>query len=268
MGYASQPLFELQSVSFQYDSAAVLRDLTLRIMPGQRIALLGANGSGKSTLLRLLDGLLFPPQGSVEYCGVALSEKTLAEESFAFRFRHEVALLFQDPDVQLFCPSVWDEVAFGPSQFSISDAELNARVIRSLEDFDIADLANRSPHYLSGGEKRRVGLASLFVLNPAVLLLDEPSASLDPKARCRLIDLLLDHADSGHTLVTATHDLQLVDEIADVCLVMDKGQIIAAGSPVDILSDTPLLEHANLILRARPPRVMHAVRPGSLTSIS
>lgn len=227
----------------------MLRDLTLQTRPGDRIAVLGANGSGKSTLLRLLDGLLFPSRGIVKYCGQFLSEEALAEERVGLQFRRDVALLFQDPDVQLFCPSVWDEVAFGPSQVFTSDEEIQFRVSEALEAFEITHLADRSPHYLSAGEKKRVGLASLFAIKPPVLLLDEPTAGLDPRSQRRLIDILLDRAGADHSLITATHDLYILEEIADKCLVMDKGQIVATGSPGEILADNRLLEEANLVFR-------------------
>jgi cobalt/nickel transport system ATP-binding protein len=250
------PLFDLQDVGFEYEGVAAIQHLTLQIHRGQRIALLGANGSGKSTLLRILDALLFASTGRVLYGESALREASFRDENFAIRFRREVALLFQDPDVQLFCPTVWDEVAFGPLQLGLPEAVLKERVNEAMDRFEIGRLAERSPHYLSGGEKKRVGLASLFVLDPAVILLDEPTTGLDPRSQSRLVDLLVEQAGEDKTIITATHDLHMVEEIADHCLLMSQGQVLASGALGDILADRELLEHANLV---HPPRARRRV---------
>ena len=243
-------LFRLDDVSFSYQGERALNCVSFAVTQGQRIAILGANGSGKSTLLRILDGLLFPLAGHVEYRGLPLTEKSLRRETFNARFRKEVALLFQDPDVQLFCPTVWDEIAFGLLQLSISLDEVKARVERALYEFDISHLANRSPHFLSGGEKRRVGLASLLATEPSVLLLDEPTAGLDPRTQSVLTDILLEDSQD-RTLVLATHDLNLVADIADLCIVMRRGSVIDIGKPSAILTNSNVLVQANLI---RPVR--------------
>jgi cobalt/nickel transport system ATP-binding protein len=221
--------------------------VSLAIPRGRRTAILGANGSGKSTLIRLLDGLYFPAKGSVEFCGTALTEATLQEEAFAFDFRRRVALVFQNPDVQLFNPTVFDEVAFGPLQLRWPKDEIRGKVAETLERLEIAHLKDRPPHRLSGGEKKRVALASVLVLDPEVILLDEPTAALDPRSQSQVVDLLIGWAGGDKTVITATHDLDVVEEIADWCYVFQAGSLVAEGAPRTILDDTPLLERTNLI---------------------
>lgn len=166
-------IYEIERLAFRYESQLALDDFSLAIPEGSRIALVGANGSGKSTLLRVLDGLYFGQQGSVRFRGDELSEHAFAHDQFAFWFRRQVGLVFQNPDVQIFNPTVFDEVAFGPLQMRWPKAEVRDRVGAALERFRIAHLKDRAPHRLSGGEKKRVALASVLVLDPEVLLLDE-----------------------------------------------------------------------------------------------
>src|SRR5271166_464683 len=184
------PLYNLQDVSFAYERIPALRGLSLQIAEGESVALLGANGSGKSTLLRILDALYFPQQGSVSFCGQRLTQEALHKDGFALSFRRRVALVFQNPDVQLFNPTVFDEVAFGPLQMGWSSAEVVARVNQTLDVMGITQLRDRAPYRLSGGEKKRVALASVIVLDPEVLLLDEPTSMLDPRSQSQLIDLI------------------------------------------------------------------------------
>lgn len=240
------PLFDLESVSFRHGRHHAIENVTLHVSAGERIALLGANGSGKSTLLRLLDGLYLPSSGEVRFHGEALTEKRLQDAAFAIGFRRRVGLLFQDPDVQLFNATVFDEVAFGPLQMGWPRSEVVRRVENALELLSILPLRERPPFHLSGGEKKRVALASVLVLEPEVLLLDEPTAALDPKTQRQLIDFLR-RQSSGTTMITATHDLQMIEEIADTCYVLSKGRLVAHGPAAEILAGRELLEQANLI---------------------
>jgi cobalt/nickel transport system ATP-binding protein len=243
-----QSVFEARDVVYEYTpGVAALDGVSLSIPRGQRAAILGANGSGKSTLIRLLDGLYFPVRGSVAFCGTPLTETGLQEEDFAFDFRRRVALVFQNPDVQLFNPSVFDEVAFGPLQLRWPKDEVRRRVAETLDRLEIAHLKDRPPHRLSGGEKKRVALASVLVLDPEVILLDEPTAALDPRSQSQVIELLVGWAGGDKTVITATHDLDVVEEIADWCYIFQGGQLVADGTPRAILDDTPLLERTNLI---------------------
>ncbi len=240
-------IFEIDRLTFRYESQIALDDFSLAIPEGSRIALVGANGSGKSTLLRVLDGLYFGQQGSVRFRGDELSEHAFAHDEFALWFRRQVGLVFQNPDVQIFNPTVFDEVAFGPLQMRWPKAEVRDRVGAALERFRIAHLKDRAPHRLSGGEKKRVALASVLVLDPEVLLLDEPTASLDPRSQSELIDQLVGWGGGAKTVITATHDLQHLADIADRCCVMEAGRLAADASPREILGDRGLLERANLV---------------------
>ncbi|MGH9405331.1 MAG: energy-coupling factor ABC transporter ATP-binding protein [Terriglobia bacterium] len=239
------PVFDVRNVTYRYRGVKALDGLTLAVRSGRRLALLGANGSGKSTLLRILDGLYFPDAGSVSFFGEALTEARLASDGFGFRRR--VGLVFQNPDAQLFCPTVFDEVAFGPLQLGSPHSEIRRRVSETLDQLEIAHLRERSPHHLSMGEKKRVALASVLVMDPEVLLLDEPTAMLDPKSESRMIDFLVRCGGGAKTVVTATHDLDLVEDIADHCCVFQEGRVMAQGTPREILADTSLLERASLI---------------------
>lgn len=256
----SVPVFEVCDVTYRYHEVTALDGLNLAIMPGQRIALLGANGSGKSTLLSMLDGLCFPEKGSVAFYGEPLTESRLTGE-IEFAFRRRVALVFQNPDVQLFNPTVFDEIAFGPLQMQWPKEQIRLRVTEMLEQMEIVHLKDRSPHQLSTGEKKRVALASVLVLDPDVLLLDEPTAALDPKSESGMIDFLVGCSGGRKTVVTATHDLDLLEDIADYCHVFQRGKIVAAGTPLEILKDEQLLLDTNLIHAHR-----HAHSSGELHS--
>jgi cobalt/nickel transport system ATP-binding protein len=241
------PVFEVQNVTYRYERITALDSISMDIEEGQRVVLLGANGSGKSTLLRLLDGLYFPETGAIRCRGEALSEERLQEEHFSFSFRRRVGLVFQNPDVQLFNPTVFDEIAFGPLQLRWPKQTIRDRVVQTLDSMGILPLKDRPPHRLSGGEKKRVALASVLVLDPEVLLLDEPTAALDPRSKSRIIDLLAGWKGTGKTVVTATHDLDAVEDIADACFVFQDGRVAAQGTPASILSDLPLLERTGLL---------------------
>lgn len=240
-------IFEVENLTYCYESQPALDGLSLSIPEGSRVALVGANGSGKSTLLRILDGLYFGQQGAVRFRGEELSEDAFAHDDFAIWFRRQVGLVFQNPDVQIFNPTVFDEVAFGPLQMRWPKSEVRDRVAEALDRFHIAHLKDRAPHRLSGGEKKRVALASVLVLDPEVLLLDEPTAALDPRSQSELIDQLVDWGGGKKTVITATHDLHHLADIADHCCVMEAGKVIVEGEPRAILADRTLLERANLI---------------------
>jgi len=201
------PLFSLEDVCFAYDGGPdVLSSLNLEIAAGEFLLLLGANGSGKTTVLKLLDGLLFPRGGSVAFRGEPLTEVRLAQPEFNRRFRRQVGLLFQNPEIQLFCPTVAEDVAFGPSQLGLGPESTAERVRDALNLLGIPGLAGRSVLSLSDGEKQRVALAGVLALNPEVLLLDEPFASLDAEAAGSLLGLLARLHETGKTIVVATHE--------------------------------------------------------------
>jgi cobalt/nickel transport system ATP-binding protein len=243
---AAGALFELSDVCFAFERTDALRGILLAVQPGERLAVLGANGSGKSTLLRMLDALLFPQEGEIKFCGWPLSDALFRDENFCFDFRRRVGLVFQDPEVQLFNPTVFDEIAFGPLQLRWAREAIRDRVEKIMDEMQLTHLRSRPPHRLSGGEKKRVALASVLVLEPEVLLLDEPTAGLDPSSQSQIIDCLI--AWRGiRTIVTATHDLEIVEDIADRCLVLESGRVAASGPPHDILQNEPLLRRTHLM---------------------
>ncbi len=242
-----EPVFELHDVRYLYGGRQVALDgIDLRIERGERVALLGANGSGKSTLLKLLDGIVAPSSGTMRALGLDVA--AVADGQDAFRFHREVGLVFQDPDIQLFSATVFDDVAFGPLQLGLSHDEVRACCDEALRQMDIVHLADRAPFELSGGEKKRAAIASVLSLRPDVLLLDEPTASLDPRTKWVLVNLIRQLGLGGKTLVTATHELEIVPLIADrVVVIGESRRVLADGRADEILDDRALLLRANLI---------------------
>ncbi len=242
-------VFEARNLDYEYPGNIVaLRKINFTIGHGELVALVGANGSGKSTLLKLLDGLIFPTGGELLAFGKPLTEKALKDGASVMEFRRRVGLVFQDPDVQLFSPTVWDEVTFGPLQLRISRDEVVFRGKEVLELLNIAHLRERAPYLLSGGEKKKVSLASVLSLRPQVLLLDEPTTGLDPWSQGNLIDFLLKWADEGKCLVFSTQDLDIVEEVANRVLVLGaEHNIVADGKPESFLSDPDFLLRTNLV---------------------
>lgn len=245
----SDNIFEIESANFSYmGKFPALCDIDLRVERGQRVAVIGANGSGKSTLLHMLDGLIFPDSGTVKFAGREITENALLDEDFNRYFRKNVGLVFQNPDVQLFCPTVKEEIYFGPLNFGFSHDEINS-VFDSITDiFGIRDLSDRMPHQLSIGEKRKVAMASVLISGPEVLLLDEPTAGLDPKTSMDLVGLLNQYHADGKTIITATHDMHIIEEVADIVYVFNRDKkIVKSGRPYDVLSDEKFLQENNLI---------------------
>ena len=242
-------LYELSDVSYRYHATIPALDgINLFIYPGESIVILGANGSGKSTLLQLLDGLTFSHSGTISAFGEVLTEEKLDTDDFRTFFRSRVGFVFQNPDIQLFCPTVFDEVAFGPLQLGLPTAEVFKRVEDVLEMLGIVSLKDRTPNQLSGGEKKKVAIASVLSLNPQVLLLDEPTNSLDPRTRHWLIELIDALRTAGKTVITTTHELSVVAKISSRVLVITEDHTIAAdGTPDEIIADHELLHKANIL---------------------
>lgn len=242
-----EPIFRLRGVTYQYHGRHTALDgIDLDIWPGEQVVLLGANGSGKSTLLKLLDGIYAPSAGTMRALGSDIA--AVAAGFDAFRFHRRVGLVFQDPDIQLFCATVFDDVAFGPLQLGLSQPEVKERVDEALAQMDIAHLAKRAPFELSGGEKKRAAIASVLSLRPDVILLDEPTASLDPRTRWVLVELIRRLGSAGRTIVTTTHELDIVPRIAQRVVVLGEDRrVLADGTPEAILGDRELLVRANLI---------------------
>ena len=268
-----EPLLVCTDVSFSYlERFPALDAVSMEVRPGEKLALLGANGSGKSTLLKVLDGLVFPQAGSFSAFGHAVTEDTLEDEQMSQGFRSRVGFVFQNSDAQVFSPSVTEEIAFGPLQMGLSREETLTRIDEVLAMLDIADLADRAPFQLSGGQKKRVAIASVLVMNPEVLLFDEPTAALDPRTQEWLTGLIEELSAAGKTIVHATHDLDALERLADRCLVFSEAhRIVAEGTPQDILADRDLLLDVNLIhrdsrafLMSVPDVTAGGARPGSV----
>jgi len=224
---------EVQNLSFSYpDGHTALRDVTLSIAPCEKVALVGPNGAGKSTLILHLNGIL-TGQGKVTVCGLDLGEKTVG------RIRAAVGLVFQNPDDQLFSPTVFDDVAFGPLYQGLGPTEVQLRVDSALAAVRMTDYAKRVSHHLSTGEKKRIAIATVLSMEPEVLVLDEPTAGLDPRARRAFINLL---RDLPLTMLVSSHDLAMVRELFPRMVVMDEGRIVADGETKTLLEDQALLE--------------------------
>ena len=249
MPSVAEPLLELVGVSHRYlDRFDALDDVSLTIADGERLALLGANGCGKSTLLKVLDGLCFPDQGSYRAFGQEVTEDSLDDEQFNRGFRSRVGFVFQNSDAQVFSPTVREEVAFGPLNMDLDLDEVEARVDDILRLLELRDLADRACHQLSGGQKKKVAIASVLVMNPQVLLFDEPTAALDPRTQQWLIELLHELSHAGKTIVVATHDLHRLDEVADRAVVFSEDhRLVGEGAPTELLADLNLLTRVNLI---------------------
>ncbi|MBU0502765.1 MAG: ABC transporter ATP-binding protein [Candidatus Omnitrophota bacterium] len=242
-------IFELNEVKFSYlDKFPALCGIDIDIKKGEKIAVIGANGSGKSTFLQILDALSFPNKGSVKFLGRELKEGSFDDPEFSDYFRKTVGMVFQNPDVQLFCPTVGEDIVFGPLQLGISRPEIKKRFEELTSLLNIKDLLDRQPHSLSIGEKRKVAIASTLMINPDVLLLDEPTAGLDPLTTRHIIDFLLQANAEGKTIITSTHDLHIVEEISDMVYVFSQEKRIAgSGTPEDILHNFRLLQDNNLV---------------------
>ena len=244
-----QNIFEVKDVDYScLGKFPALSGVNLEIRAREQISVLGANGSGKSSLLHVLNGLVFPQRGEIRFLGRPLTEDILRNQEFNSLFRRTVGLVFQNSDIQLFSPTVRDEIAFGPIQLGLSKDQIEERVNDLLEMLSIESLSDRPPYQLSGGEKKKVAIASSLAINPDVLLLDEPTSGLDPKTQSWLVDLLEELHRAGKTIVTATHDLGIVERISQRTIVLGEDHRIAAmGRTSEILDDTALLLSVNLI---------------------
>lgn len=242
-------IFESSGVYFSYPGKIpALAGIDVRISKGQKVALIGANGSGKSTFLQILDGLIFAEKGKISFCGRDLSENVFSGSKFSCDFRKKVGFIFQNPDAQLFCPTVKEDIVFGPLHLGLEKNRIQKRLEELITAFNIKHLLDRSPHQLSIGEKRKVAIASVLIIDPEILILDEPTAGLDPLTCRQIIDFLIEKNSNGKTIITATHDLHIVEEISDIVHVFGQDKkIVKSGLAGDILNDLPLLQANNLV---------------------
>lgn len=236
----SVPTIAVAGLQFHYpDGTAALSDVALHIHPGERVALLGPNGAGKTTLILHLNGIHMAQQGSVAVSGLQLSKDSVIE------IRRRVGVVFQDPDDQLFMPTVRDDVEFGPRNLGITGSALDRRVTDALQAMDVADLVDRPPNHLSFGQKRRVAIAGVLAMEPSILVLDEPTSNLDPASRRELAQAL---KSLDTTQLIVTHDLPFAYEMCERSIVMDAGRIVASAPTADLLRDEPLLHQHRLEL--------------------
>ncbi len=245
-------VFDLRDVSYSYAGKIdALRDINLKIKRGEQVSIIGSNGCGKSTLLAILNGLVYPSSGEFYAYGNLVSEEvfdSIKDNEFRTFFRTKVGFVFQNSDIQLFSSTVYEEIAFGPLQLRLPLDEVKSRVEDVMEMMQIGKLRDRSPHTLSGGEKKKVCIASVLVNNPDVLLMDEPSAGLDPRTQLWLIELLQELAHAGKTVITATHDLEIIDQISKRSIVMGEDHRVRLDRDAEsVLSDYELLLSTNLV---------------------
>jgi len=234
----SHHIVEVKDLQFNYpDGASALCGVSFRVTHGESVAVVGANGAGKSTLLLHLNGCLIPQSGAVRIGDMPLTKKTLEH------VRRTVGMVFQDPDDQLFMPTVYDDVAFGPLNLGLPADEVEVRVLDALSIVGASHLSGRPPHRLSAGEKRSVAIASVLSMSPNILVMDEPTSNLDPRARRQLIELL---RSFEHTIIVATHDLDMVLDLCSRTIVLKAGSIAADGPTRDILQNETLLQSSNL----------------------
>jgi cobalt/nickel transport system ATP-binding protein len=236
----SVPTVEARGLVFSYpDGRRALDGVDLHVHPGERVALLGPNGAGKTTLVLHLNGILLPEAGTVEIAGL-----TVAKENFK-EVRRRVGVVFQDPDDQVFMPTVGEDVAFGPANLGITGEELEARVAAALDAVGMAENRDRAPHHLSYGERRLVAIATVLSMQPEILVLDEPSANLDPAGRRELADVL---RALDITMLMVTHDLLYAAALCRRAVVMNRGRIVADGPMIEVLSNTSLMAQNRLEL--------------------
>ncbi|MBF0607639.1 MAG: ABC transporter ATP-binding protein [Candidatus Magnetobacterium sp. LHC-1] len=242
-------IISLEGISYNYyDKIPAVCDVTLAIKEGERFAIIGANGSGKSTLLQIMSGLIHPHAGRCFFRGHEVSEQSLRDKGFLRYFRECVGYLFQDSDVQLFCPTVMDDLLYGPLQLEITQQEALDRAFEVMRMLNIENLKDRSSYMLSGGEKKRVAIGCVLTMNPEILLFDEPTNGLDPRSQCFIVELMYALSEAGKTVVIATHDLSLVDELnMNVAILSEQHMVENIGTAQEILKDEELLLKVNLI---------------------
>jgi cobalt/nickel transport system ATP-binding protein len=234
-------VFEIEKICYSYpDGTKALNDLSFSVSEGDVLGIAGANGSGKSTLLMLMMGCLIPSGGRITYYGKSFDRDTVRS------MRKETGLLFQDPDDQLFLPTVWEDVAFGPRNLGLSENEVASRVEEALHATEIEELSKKAPWKLSGGEKTLVALAGLFAMKPKTILLDEPTSGLDPRSRRRLIDII---GKTDMTAVIATHDLDMVLDVCKRVIIMNNGRIESDGEVPGVLCDIEYMRSCGLELQ-------------------
>ncbi|MCJ7446295.1 MAG: energy-coupling factor ABC transporter ATP-binding protein [Bacteroidales bacterium] len=244
-----EDIITLKNIDYSYyGKIPALKDINFSVKKGEMFSIIGLNGSGKTTLLHIINALIFPDAGDILFEGNAVTEKSLKEKSPGMQFRQRVGYIFQNSDIQLFCPTVFDELLFGPLQLNLPLETAQERAEQTLSYLGIGYLKDRPVYMLSGGEKKRVAIASVLTMNPDVLLVDEPLSNLDPKTQTFFIELLLELNQAGKTIIFTTHQLDLIDHMQPrVAVLTDEHTIRKTGTASEILSDEELLISVNLI---------------------
>lgn len=244
-----EDIISLKNIDYSYyGKIPALKNINLSIKKGEMFSIIGLNGCGKSTLLHIINALVFPDSGDLIFDGNPITEKSFRDTSFGMQFRQRMGYIFQNPDIQLFCPTVFDELMFGPLQLNLPLETANERAEQTLSYLGIGYLRERPVYMLSGGEKKRVAIASVLTMNPDILLVDEPLSSLDPKTQTFFIELLLELNQAGKTIIFTTHHLDLIDHLQPrVAVLSEEHTIRKTGSASEILGDEELLISVNLI---------------------
>lgn len=239
----SKAILELKNVSYVYpDGTEALKKVNLKIPTGKKIVFLGHNGAGKSTLFLQMNGLLRPTEGDVYYAGKPISYK----KKEIMSLRKNVGVVFQDPEIQLFAASVYQEISIGPRNFGLSDQETKTAVIKAMAAVDVTHLKEKAPHLLSYGQKKAVSIADILAIDPEVIILDEPTAWLDPKHKKEIMDLLDSLNHDGRTLIVSTHDVDMAYSWADYVFVIKGGNVLIEGIAEDVLTNKEILKEAAL----------------------
>ena len=234
---------ETKNLSYTYhDGTQALKNVNIKIRKGEKIAIMGPNGAGKSTLFSHFNGLNEPTSGHVEIDG----EKIIFERDELIKVRQKVGIVFQDPNDQLFAPTVKEDVAFGPMNLGLDYDEVEKRIRESLEMVGMSGFEEKTPHHLSGGQQKRVAIAGIIAMRPDIMILDEPTAGLDPEGVEKVLDILNNLNKEGISIVISSHDIEMVNQFADKIFVLHDGEIIAEGDKHQIFSDKELLKKAHL----------------------
>ena len=232
-------MLEIKNLNYSYpDGKEALKDINIKIDNNETIAIVGANGAGKSTLIKTIVGIFLTTQGDIIVDGEKVTKKTLSS------IRKKVGVVFQNPDDQLFMNKVYDDIAFGPRNYNFTEEEVKEKVERVMKNLDIEALSERSPNNLSGGEKRKVAIATVLSMEPSIILFDEPTSFLDTKGKRMFIETL---KNINTTKIIATHDLDMVKDICERVIVLKEGKIMADGNPKEVFSDIDFMEKCELI---------------------
>ena len=243
-------MLRAENISYSYDDGTqALKNVNLEVKKGEIVSLLGKNGAGKSTLFLNFNGIIKPDSGKILIDGEELKH----DKNSLVKFRQKVGIVFQNPDDQLFAPTVEEDVAFGPLNLGLSQEETQNRVTEALKRVDMEGFERKAPHHLSGGQKKRVAIAGILAMQPEVMILDEPTSGLDPKGASDILKLLYELNDEGMTIIISTHDVDLVPIYSSKVYVISSGEIIKSGTPKEVFGDIELIRKANL----RLPRVAH-----------